>query len=149
MRVVIQRSENGRCEVEGETVGSIDMGIVALVGFTHTDEEEDLLWMAEKLLHLRIFEDEENKMNRSVLDHGGKVLSIPQFTLYGDSRKGRRPNFMQAAKPEQAEALYHRFNELLRQKGAAVETGAFGAVMQISLTNDGPVTFILDSPDKQ
>ncbi|RSL31600.1 D-tyrosyl-tRNA(Tyr) deacylase [Salibacterium salarium] len=148
MRVIIQRSDYGECQVNDETIGFIDKGLVALVGFTHDDQEEDLKWMAEKVVHLRIFEDETEKMNLSLLDKGGKILSVPQFTLYGDAAKGRRPNFMKAAKPDEAKRLYNRFNELLSEKGAEVETGEFGAMMKISLTNDGPVTLILDSPDK-
>ncbi|RSL34412.1 D-tyrosyl-tRNA(Tyr) deacylase [Salibacterium salarium] len=148
MRVIIQRSDYGECQVNDETTGFIEEGIVALVGFTHGDGKEDLDWMAEKIVNLRIFEDETEKMNVSLLDKGGKILSIPQFTLYGDCTKGRRPNFMEAAKPDEASTLYHRFNELLLEKGAKVETGKFGATMKISLTNDGPVTLILDSPSK-
>ncbi|GEK58811.1 hypothetical protein MHA01_17160 [Marinococcus halophilus] len=105
--------------------------------------------MAEKVSNLRVFEDEAGKMNRSVLDEGGLVLSIPQFTLYGNTQKGRRPNFMEAAAPEQAKVYYRRFNELLAEQNVHVETGVFGADMDISLTNDGPVTLILDSPKSQ
>ncbi|MFD2704010.1 D-aminoacyl-tRNA deacylase [Salibacterium lacus] len=146
MKVIIQRSSGGSCEVDGTVTGSIEDGIVALVGFTHEDTDDDISWMAEKIVNLRIFEDAEGKMNESLLDQGGKILSIPQFTLYGDARKGRRPNFMQAAAPEKAESLFERFNARLAEKGAEVETGRFGAEMNISLTNHGPVTFVLDSP---
>ncbi|MGY4690444.1 D-aminoacyl-tRNA deacylase [Salibacterium sp. K-3] len=146
MRVVIQRSSSGSCEVDGAVTGSIEHGIVLLAGFTGDDTEEDITWMADKIVNLRIFEDDAGKMNESLLDQGGNILSVPQFTLYGECRKGRRPNFMQAAAPEEAESLFHRFNERLAEKGAAVETGQFGAEMNISLTNHGPVTFIIDSP---
>ncbi|SFL64658.1 D-aminoacyl-tRNA deacylase [Salibacterium qingdaonense] len=146
MKVIIQRSSAGSCEVDGTVTGSIEDGIVALVGFTHEDTDDDISWMAEKIVNLRIFEDAGGKMNESLLDQGGKILSIPQFTLYGDAGKGRRPNFMQAAAPEKAESLFERFNERLAEKGVDVETGLFGAEMNISLTNHGPVTFVLDSP---
>ncbi|SDI76380.1 D-aminoacyl-tRNA deacylase [Alteribacillus bidgolensis] len=149
MKVVVQRSQNGECVVEGEITGSIDHGIVALVGFTHDDTEQDLKWMADKLIHLRIFEDETGKMNKGLMDTNGKILSISQFTLYGDCKKGRRPNFMEAAKPEKAEALYNQFNKIIKEKGVEVETGKFGAMMNITLTNDGPVTLILESTPKK
>lgn len=116
-----------------------------LVGITHEDDESDIRWMAEKIAGLRIFEDEEGKMNHSVKDVGGAILSVSQFTLYGDCRKGRRPNFMAAARPEQAEALYDAFNKQLQSSGLAVETGKFGAMMDVSLINWGPVTLIIDS----
>ncbi|MEK4028696.1 MULTISPECIES: D-aminoacyl-tRNA deacylase [Bacillaceae] len=145
MKVVLQRSKEASVTVEGEVVGRIDSGLVLLVGVTHEDGEAEAAYLAEKIVHLRIFEDEEGKMNRSLLDEGGAILSVSQFTLYGDCRKGRRPNFMSAAKGEQAEKLYDRFNEMLREKGVHVETGKFGAMMDVSLINDGPVTFILES----
>ncbi|GIP39240.1 D-aminoacyl-tRNA deacylase [Paenibacillus sp. J31TS4] len=145
MRVVLQRSKEATVTVNGEVVGRISSGLVLLVGVTHEDTEQDAKYLADKLAGLRIFEDEEGKMNRSVLEAGGSVLSISQFTLYGDSRKGRRPNFMAAARPEQAEPLYEKLNELLRGCGLQVETGVFGAMMDVRLTNDGPVTLILDS----
>ncbi|WP_240376471.1 D-aminoacyl-tRNA deacylase [Bacillus piscicola] len=148
MKAVIQRATQGVCTVDGEVTGSIENGLVVLVGFTHEDTEKDVEWMAEKIIHLRIFEDDDEKLNRSLLDIHGSVLSISQFTLYGDCKKGRRPNFMDAAKPEAATDLYDRFNAILKEKGIQVETGVFGAHMQISLTNDGPVTLILDSPSK-
>jgi D-tyrosyl-tRNA(Tyr) deacylase len=116
-----------------------------LVGITHEDTEEDTRFAAEKIANLRIFEDEGGKMNLSVLETGGAVLSVSQFTLYGDCRKGRRPNFMAAARPEQAEPLYERFNALLREQGLQVETGVFGAMMDVSLVNDGPVTLIVET----
>lgn len=134
--------------VEGNVVGKISHGVVLLVGVTHDDTEEDVAYLASKVANLRIFEDDEGKMNHSLLDRSGEVLSVSQFTLYGDCRKGRRPSFTQAAKPEQAKQLYDRFNELLREQGLTVETGQFGAMMEVSFTNDGPVTFILDSKDR-
>ncbi|WP_308634711.1 D-aminoacyl-tRNA deacylase [Paenibacillus silvisoli] len=145
MRVVVQRSKQAAVTVDGETVGAIDQGLVLLVGVTHEDNEADIRWMAEKVAGLRIFEDEDGKMNHSVLDVGGAILSVSQFTLYGDCRKGRRPNFMAAARPEQAEALYDAFNAQLRSTGLVVETGKFGAMMDVSFTNWGPVTLIIDS----
>lgn len=145
MKVVVQRSKEARVTVDGTTVGSITRGLVLLVGFTHEDTKDDVRWMADKLSGLRIFEDEAGKMNLSVADVGGAVLSVSQFTLYGDSRKGRRPNFMAAARPERAEALYDAFNAALREKGLVVETGRFGAMMDVELVNWGPVTLIVDS----
>lgn len=145
MKVVVQRSKQASVTIEGEVAGAIEHGLVLLVGITHEDTEEDIRWMADKVAGLRIFEDENEKMNYSVVDVAGQILSISQFTLYGDSRKGRRPNFMAAARPEQAEPLYDRFNELLRQAGLVVETGRFGAMMDVALVNSGPVTLILDS----
>ncbi|OUS77861.1 D-tyrosyl-tRNA(Tyr) deacylase [Paenibacillus sp. MY03] len=145
MRVVVQRSKEASVSVEGETVGAIRHGLVLLVGLTHEDGKEEVRWMADKVAGLRIFEDEGGKMNHSVLDVGGDILSVSQFTLYGDCRKGRRPNFMAAARPEQAEGLYDYFNGLLREIGLKVETGRFGAMMDVSLVNDGPVTLILES----
>lgn len=145
MKVVVQRSKQARVEVEDSIVGQIEHGLVLLVGITHEDTEKDIEFIADKVANLRIFSDEEGKMNHSVLDTGGQILSISQFTLYGDCRKGRRPNFMAAARPEQAEVLYERFNQALREKGLIVETGKFGAMMQVHLVNDGPVTLIVES----
>ncbi|MFM1652414.1 D-aminoacyl-tRNA deacylase [Brevibacillus sp. B_LB10_24] len=145
MRVVVQRSQAARVTVAGEVVGRIEHGLVLLVGITHEDTEKEVSYVAEKVAHLRIFEDAEGKMNHSVLETGGQILSVSQFTLYGDCRKGRRPNFMAAARPEQAEPLYELFNEKLREKGLVVATGKFGAMMEVSLTNDGPVTLIVES----
>jgi len=145
MKVVLQRVSEAKVTVENETVGAIGKGLLLLVGVGHEDTEQDLAWMADKLAGLRIFEDDAEKMNLSVEDVGGDVLSVSQFTLYGDCRKGRRPNFMGAARPEVAEALYDKFNELLRARGLRVETGKFGAMMDVSLVNDGPVTLILES----
>jgi D-tyrosyl-tRNA(Tyr) deacylase len=145
MRVIVQRSKEASVTVAGEVVGQIEHGLVLLVGITHEDTEKEVEFVADKIAHLRIFEDEEGKMNHSVLEKGGQILSISQFTLYGDCRKGRRPNFMAAARPEQAEPLYNLFNEKLREKGLRVETGVFGAMMDVSLVNHGPVTLIVES----
>ncbi|MEC2304286.1 MULTISPECIES: D-aminoacyl-tRNA deacylase [Heyndrickxia] len=145
MRVVLQRSKEACVTVDGEVAGSITKGFVLLVGVTHEDTEKDVVYLAEKIVHLRVFEDEQGKMNLSLLDTGGEILSVSQFTLYGDCRKGRRPNFMAAAKPGQAEQLYHLFNQKLEEKGVHVETGRFGEMMDVRLTNDGPVTLILES----
>jgi D-tyrosyl-tRNA(Tyr) deacylase len=145
MRVVVQRSKNASVTVAGEITGEITKGLVLLVGVTHEDKEEDAAFLAEKIANLRIFEDDAGKMNLSLLDVGGEILSVSQFTLYGDCRKGRRPNFMEAAKPEQANHIYEAFNRLLREKGIKVETGIFGAMMDVELVNDGPVTLILES----
>ncbi|MFP3724853.1 D-aminoacyl-tRNA deacylase [Priestia filamentosa] len=148
MKVVLQRAKDAKVTVEGTTVGAISKGLVLLVGVTHEDTEEDVKYLAEKIPNLRIFEDESKKMNLSLLDVEGAILSVSQFTLYGDCRKGRRPNFMGAAKPDKAELLYEKFNAALREKGIIVETGTFGAMMDVSFTNDGPVTLILESKDK-
>ncbi|SFA48254.1 D-tyrosyl-tRNA(Tyr) deacylase [Anoxybacillus pushchinoensis] len=145
MRVVVQRAKDAKVTVGGEVVGAIDFGLVLLVGITHDDTVEDAAFVADKIAHLRIFEDEHGKMNVSLLDVGGSILSISQFTLYGDCRKGRRPNFMDAAKPEHAKQIYEALNEQLRQKGIRVETGIFGAMMDVQLTNVGPVTLIVES----
>lgn len=146
MRIVVQRCKSAKVTVEGNVIGNIDHGLVLLVGITHEDTEKDALYLAEKVSGLRIFEDQEGKLNHSVIDVGGAILSVSQFTLYGDCRKGKRPNFMAAAKSDVAAPLYDRFNELLRDKGLIVETGEFGAEMDVELINWGPVTLILDSP---
>jgi len=145
MRALLQRSKAASVTVDGETVGAIERGLVVLLGVTHEDTEADAAYLADKIAGLRIFDDADGKMNLSVQEIGGSVLSISQFTLYGDARKGRRPNYMAAARPEEALALYERFNELLRDKGLQVETGRFGAMMDVSLVNWGPVTLMLDS----
>jgi D-tyrosyl-tRNA(Tyr) deacylase len=145
MRALLQRSRAASVRVGDETVGAIDGGLVVLLGVTHEDTEQDAAYLAEKTAGLRIFEDEEGKMNLSILETGGAVLSVSQFTLYGDARKGRRPNFMAAARPDAALALYERYNALLREKGLRVETGRFGEMMEVSLVNWGPVTLWLDS----
>lgn len=145
MKVVVQRCREASVSVEGKITGAIGKGLMLLVGITHEDTEQDVKFAADKIAGLRIFEDGEGKMNLSVQDVGGAILSVSQFTLYGDCRKGRRPNFMAAARPEQAEPLYERFNELLRQQGLKVETGVFGAMMDVALVNDGPVTLIVET----
>ncbi|WP_054949071.1 D-aminoacyl-tRNA deacylase [Numidum massiliense] len=145
MRVIIQRSGPARVTVDGEVTGEIAHGLVCLVGFTHGDDADAIAYVADKIVNLRIFTDDEGKMNHSLLDSGGEILSVSQFTVYGDCRKGRRPSFTQAAAPDRAAALYDAFNERLRSYSVRVATGVFGANMQVSLTNDGPVTFIVDS----
>lgn len=144
MRVIVQRSGPASVTVGGDVTGEIRHGLVCLVGFTDGDGEAELRYVAEKIVNLRIFNDEAGKMNRSLLQVGGEILSISQFTVYGDCRKGRRPNFMAAAPPDRAERLYDLFNEQLRSYGVSVETGVFGAEMQVSLINDGPVTLIVE-----
>ncbi|OGX61535.1 MAG: D-tyrosyl-tRNA(Tyr) deacylase [Paenibacillus sp. RIFOXYA1_FULL_44_5] len=146
MRVVVQRCKQAKVTVDGEIVGQINEGLMLLVGVTHEDSEKDAKYIAEKVANLRIFEDEQQKMNKSVVERGGQILSVSQFTLYGDARKGRRPNFMAAARPEHAEAIYENFNDRLRENGLRVETGRFGAMMDVELVNWGPVTIILDTP---
>lgn len=148
MKAVIQRASNASVSVGGETVGYIDNGLVVLLGITHEDTEDDAAYLVHKIVHLRIFEDEQDKMNLSLKDVGGSILSISQFTLYGDTRKGRRPNFLQAAKPEQANKLYEHFNQLAARLGITVKTGEFGAMMNVQFTNVGPVTIIVDSKEK-
>lgn len=145
LRVVVQRAKQASVTVDGKVVGQIDFGVVLLVGVTHKDDKSDAAYLADKIVHLRIFEDEHGKMNKSLLDVGGQALSVSQFTLYGDVRKGRRPSFAAAAKPDQAETLYRHFNDLLSEK-IAVETGIFGAMMDVKFINDGPVTLLLESP---
>ncbi len=145
MKVVVQRAGHAKVTVDKKVVGQIDKGVMVLVGITHDDTETDAEYLAEKIAHLRIFEDESGKMNHSLLDVGGQVLSVSQFTLYGDCRKGRRPNYMNAAKPDMAHELYDSFNRKLREKGLQVETGVFGAMMDVQFTNEGPVTLIIES----
>ncbi len=145
MKVVVQRAKDARVVVRNEVVGTIKNGLMLLVGITHTDTLEDIKYVADKIVNLRIFEDDEGKMNQSLLDVKGDILSVSQFTLYGDCRKGRRPNFMDAAKPEFAEKMYDLFNAEIREKGVHVETGSFGAMMDVQFTNVGPVTLIIES----
>lgn len=148
MKVVIQRSKKSSVKVEGKTVGAINHGLVLLVGIAHEDTIEDINWCAKKISAMRIFEDEGGKMNLSIKDIGGQILSISQFTLYGNAKKGNRPSFIQAARPEQATTLYNQFNHVLKNDyGLVVETGIFGADMAVSIENDGPVTIILDSKE--
>lgn len=148
MRVVLQRTTDAEVRIAGEIKGKIEQGFVALVGITHSDTEEDIQYLVNKTVNLRVFEDEKGKMNLSLMDVGGSILSISQFTLYGDCRKGRRPNFMQAAKPDYAEEMYEKWNDMLRSQGITVETGQFGAMMDVAFTNNGPVTILLDSDDR-
>lgn len=145
MRVVLQRSKEASVTVDGDITGAISSGYVLLVGITHEDTEKDADYLAGKIAQLRLFEDEEGKMNRSILDNGGEILSISQFTLYGDVKKGRRPSFTSAARLETAEPLWQAFNEALRHQGLVVETGVFGAMMDVQLVNDGPVTILVES----
>ena len=144
MRAVIQRVERASVGVDGATVGAIGSGLCVLVGVTHDDSEVEALKLADKLWKLRVFEDAEGKMNRSVADEGGEVLIVSQFTLYGDGTKGNRPSFIAAARPEQAEPLIEKLVVALRNHGASVETGRFRAEMSVELVNDGPVTIILE-----
>jgi len=144
MRVLVQRVSRAEVRVGQRVAGRIGRGLLLFVGFTHTDGDDQLQWMAEKLAGLRIFSDSDDKMNLSVGDVGGSMLVVSQFTLYGDAIKGRRPSFIDAARAEVAVPLYERFVALLRQRGLAVETGEFGAMMQVESVNDGPVTLWLD-----
>lgn len=145
MRAVVQRVSRARVTVDSEVIGSIAAGVVVLLGVSARDTEADAGYLAEKIAGLRIFEDDTGKMNRSVTDAGGEALVVSQFTLYGDARRGKRPSFDQAARPEQANALYASFVERLRSLGVRCETGRFQAMMQVELVNDGPVTMLLDS----
>jgi D-tyrosyl-tRNA(Tyr) deacylase len=144
MRVVLQRVSRARVTVEGRVTGEIGRGLLLLAGFTDGDTDDTLAWMADKVVELRIFPDDEGKMNRSVREVGGGLLVVSQFTLYGDTRKGRRPSFIDAARPEIAIPLYARFVDLLRATGLSVGTGEFGAMMDVELLNEGPVTLILE-----
>lgn len=147
MRLVVQRVQRASVTIGGNLAGAIGRGVVVLVGIRSSDSDRQIEFLADKLVHLRIFADDDDKMNRSILDVGGEMLVVSQFTLYGDCRKGRRPSFTGAASPEIAIPLYERFVERLRQTGLFVATGVFGATMQVELVNDGPVTLILDSPE--
>ncbi len=144
MRCVIQRSGPARVDIDGQTVGAIEGGLVVLAAFAPADTAAELAWMARKLPDLRIFNDDDGKMNLSLRETGGGILLVSQFTLYGDCRKGNRPSYVGSAPPAQAEALYVRFGELLRAQWPHVAEGRFGAKMEVSLTNLGPVTVILD-----
>ena len=145
MRVVLQRVAEASVEIDGAVVGSIGPGLVVLAGFTEGDGPDTVSWMADKVANLRIFADAEGRMNRSVIDIGGEVLVVSQFTLYGDARKGRRPSFVKAARPEVAVPLYEAFVEALdRVVPRPVQTGRFGAAMNVSLVNDGPVTLMME-----
>lgn len=146
MRVVLQRVSRAAVRVDGKTVGEIGRGFLVLAGFAPTDTDAALDWMADKILGLRVFGDDEGKMNRDLAEVGGGVLVVSQFTLYGDAKKGRRPSFIDAAPPEIAIPLYERFVALLREKAGTVPiaTGEFGAMMEVELVNDGPVTLLLE-----
>lgn len=149
MRVLVQRVSRAEVRVReagdnARVTGRIGAGMVLLVGFTHDDDEARLSWMADKIIGLRIFVDSEGKMNRALADVGGALLVVSQFTLYGDAEKGRRPSFIDAARPDTAERLYERFITLLAERGVRVERGEFGAMMDVELVNDGPVTLWLE-----
>lgn len=145
MRCVVQRVTEASVTVNGETVGAVGPGLMVLIGVSSEDTEADLKYMIDKVPNLRIFDDENGVMNRSVLDCGGAILAVSQFTLYGDARGGRRPSYFRAAKPEPANAMYERLVAAWREKGIPVETGRFRTEMKVSLVNDGPVTILLDS----
>ena len=145
MRAVVQRVTSSKVVVDGKIVGSINKGINVLIGISCDDNEGDLKYIRDKIINLRIFEDENFKMNKSLMDIGGEILVISQFTLYGDCRKGRRPNFMAALGGEEAKKLYDQFVLMIKECGIKVETGIFGADMKVDIQNDGPVTILLDS----
>ncbi len=145
MRAVIQRVSGSKVEVFNELVGQIGPGLLVLLGISRSDEEKDADYLTDKIVHLRIFEDDEGKMNRSLIERGGEIMVVSQFTLFGDCRKGRRPSFIEAAPPDKAEELYAYFVGQLQSKGITIATGRFGAMMKVSLINDGPVTLIIES----
>lgn len=145
MRAVVQRVTYSSVEVNGEIVGEINNGFNVLLGISKNDTEEDMKYIKEKIINLRVFSDENDKMNLSLLDIKGELLLISQFTLYGDARKGRRPNFMNALGGEEAKRFYDKFIEMMKETGLKVETGVFGADMKVDIKNDGPVTILLDS----
>ena len=145
MKIVIQRTKEASVTIEGAIVGEISHGLVLLVGIEEQDQQEDVDYLVRKISKMRIFEDSEGKMNLSIEDVGGEILSISQFTLYAETKKGNRPSFIKAAKPEIAIPLYEALNTGLRETGLTVQTGEFGADMKVSLLNDGPVTIIIDS----
>ncbi len=145
MRAVIQRVKKSSVSVDGKVVGSIKRGLLVLLGVAGNDSEDEASYLADKIINMRIFEDDEGKMNRSLLETSGQMLVVSQFTLLGDCRKGRRPSFVKAAGPEKANELYEIFVNFVRNKGVPVETGKFRAMMDVSLINDGPVTLIVES----
>lgn len=145
MKVVLQRSKQASVTVDGNVTGAIEKGYVLLVGITHTDTMEDVKYLAKKVAEIRLWEDDQGKMNHSILEKGGDILSISQFTLYAETKKGRRPSFIEAARPDKAKPLWEAFNKELQSYGLTVETGVFGAMMDVSLINDGPVTIIIES----
>ncbi|HDL85901.1 MAG TPA: D-tyrosyl-tRNA(Tyr) deacylase [Candidatus Acetothermia bacterium] len=144
MRIVLQRVSRGEVRVDGQAVAAIGRGVVLLVGFTHDDSEDLFARAVDKIVDLRIFEDEGGKMNRSLRDISGEVIAVPQFTLYGSTKKGRRPSFAHAALPQHAARLFDLFVDALSKTGVPVQSGVFGAHMEVDLINDGPVTFVLD-----
>ena len=148
MRVVLQRVAHASVTVDGEIIGKIQRGFLLLVGVTHDDAMEDMEYLVRKIVQMRIFEDEEGKLNRSIQDIGGEILSVSQFTLYADTKKGNRPSFSKAAPGDVAIDMFDQFNGLLRDTGIPVETGQFGADMKVELLNDGPVTILLDSKNR-
>ena len=145
MRAVIQRVSSAGVTVDREKVGSIDRGLVVLLGIRSGDASKDAAWLADKIVHLRIFNDEQGKMNRSLADIGGEMLIVSQFTLYGDCRKGRRPGYSDAAPPQQAKQLYESFIDLVNGLGITTATGIFQAAMEVTIVNDGPVTLLIDT----
>ena len=150
MRVVVQRVSQSNVKVSGDVIGKIKEGLMVLVSFVDEDNDTDLGWMTKKIINLRIFNDDEGKMNRSVQDIGGDILLISQFTLHGSTKKGNRPSFIKAAKPDFANVMYERFIKVLEQSlGKEIQTGEFGGDMKVSLVNDGPTTIIIDSKDKE
>ena len=149
MRALVQRVRSAHVQVEGETTGQIGAGLLVFLGVTHQDDATDLAYLVGKISRLRIFSDQNGKMNRSVQDIGGSILVVSQFTLYGDTRRGNRPGFDQAAKPDLAEQLYEQFCQALQALGIPVATGRFAADMQIALVNDGPVTLMIDSQERR
>ena len=148
MRVVLQRVSHASVTVEEKVIGQIQRGFLLLVGVTHDDAMEDMEYLVRKIVQMRIFEDEEGKLNRSIQDVGGEILSVSQFTLYADTKKGNRPSFSKAAPGDVALEMFEQFNGLLRDTGIPVETGQFGADMKVELLNDGPVTIQLDSKNR-
>ena len=148
MRVVLQRVSHASVTVEEKVIGQIQRGFLLLVGVTHDDAIEDMEYLVRKIVQMRIFEDEEGKLNRSIQDIGGEILSVSQFTLYADTKKGNRPSFSKAAPGDVAIDMFEQFNGLLRDTGIPVETGQFGADMKVELLNDGPVTILLDSKNR-
>ena len=150
MRVVVQRVSQSNVKVSGEVIGEIKEGLMVLVSFVDEDNDTDLDWMTKKIINLRIFNDDEGKMNRSVQDVAGDILLVSQFTLHGSTKKGNRPSFIKAAKPDFANVMYERFIKVLEQSlGKKIQTGEFGGDMKVSLVNDGPTTIIIDSKDKE
>lgn len=147
MRGVVQRVTKASVTVDGKIIGKIDKGLLVLLGVTHNDSEKEVKWLSKKIKDLRIFEDEDGKMNLGLEDIKGDILVVSQFTLYGDCIKGRRPSFIEAAKPEMANKLYEKFIEELKNYNIKVETGEFGADMKVELLNDGPVTLVIDTPE--